>query len=77
MVNPRLRKLSSIRNALVHGDLNISISKGDLAYLLKEIETINAFLKHDWFKLNQSCFKLFTRATDSRFRMVQPETIRR
>jgi transposase len=44
---------------------------------LNPIEQAFAKLKHDWFKLNQSCFSLCMRATDLRFRLVQPETIRR
>jgi REase_AHJR-like len=37
----RLRALSSIRNSVVHGDLNVSVSEDDLSYLLKSIEKIN------------------------------------
>ncbi|WP_428487348.1 hypothetical protein [Rhodopila sp.] len=40
----RLRGLSSIRNSLVHGDLNVSTSKNDVNYVFKIVEAINSRL---------------------------------
>jgi uncharacterized protein YutE (UPF0331/DUF86 family) len=40
----RLRALSSIRNSVVHGDLNVSVSGDDVRFLLGQVETINARL---------------------------------
>ena len=40
----RLRVLSAVRNALVHGDLNVSVASEDVRYVLTTAEAINARL---------------------------------
>jgi len=42
----RFRALSSVRNAVVHGDLNVSVLAEDLSYLIEKTELINAQLAH-------------------------------
>jgi hypothetical protein len=37
----RLRVLSAVRNALVHGDLNVSVASEDVRYVLTTAEAIN------------------------------------
>lgn len=42
----RLRALSSIRNSLVHGDLNVSVAADDVHFLLETIKNINSRVTH-------------------------------
>lgn len=43
----RLRTLGSIRNSVVHGDLNVRVLPDDLQFMVQKIEAINAQLAHD------------------------------
>jgi len=43
----RLRALGSVRNSVVHGDLNVRVLPDDLHFMVEKIELINAQLAHE------------------------------
>jgi len=43
----RLRTLGSVRNSVVHGDLNVRVLPDDLHFMVEKIELINAQLAHE------------------------------